>query len=82
MEATIEFYEIIENVSISIEEITDSVSIEVLETNEVITLEFQELGVPGLMGKSNYQIAVSNGFIGTELEWLESQKNIDGGLIF
>lgn len=36
----------------------------------------------GVDGKSAYQVAVDNGFVGTEAEWLESQKNIDGGLIF
>lgn len=36
----------------------------------------------GKAGKSAYQSALDNGFIGTELEWLDSQKNIDGGLIF
>ena len=71
MGVTIEFHEVVENFSISFE-----------ETTEFITIEFQELGVPGEMGKSNYQIAVDNGFVGTELEWLDSQKNIDGGLIF
>ena len=51
MEATIEFHEIIENVSISFEEITESVSIEVVETTEVFTIEFAELGVPGIQGE-------------------------------
>lgn len=82
MEATIEFHETVENVSISFEEITDSFSIEIIETTEVLTIEFQELGVPGVIGKSNYEIAVDTGFVGTEIEWLESQKNIDGGLIY
>ena len=84
MEATIEFYETIENVSISFEEITDSVSIEITETIEVLTIEFQELGSPGVIGKSNYEIAVDTGFLGTQIEWLESLKitDIDGGLIY
>lgn len=82
MEATVEFHETIENISISFMEITDSVSIEITETIEVLTIEFQELGVPGVRGESNYEIALNNGFVGNELQWLESQKNIDGGIIF
>lgn len=31
-------------------------------------------GDPGAAGKSPYDIAVDNGFIGTETEWLESLK--------
>lgn len=82
MESTIEFNEVVENVSISFEDITDAISIEITEILEVITIEFQELGVPGEIGKSNYKIALDNGFVGTESQWLDSQKNIDGGLIF
>lgn len=35
-------------------------------------------GDPGAAGKSAYEIAVDNGFIGTETEWLESLKGSDG----
>ena len=35
-------------------------------------------GVNGIDGKSAYEIAVANGFIGTESEWLESLKGSDG----
>lgn len=35
-------------------------------------------GDPGAAGKSSYDIAVDNGFIGTETEWLESLKATDG----
>ena len=35
-------------------------------------------GKDGVNGKSAYQIAVDNGYIGTELEWLESLKGKDG----
>jgi hypothetical protein len=41
-------------------------------------------GYSGGSGESAYQIAVKNGFIGTEQEWLDSLKgsslgNLDGG---
>ena len=35
-------------------------------------------GIQGKDGKSAYQIAVENGFVGTEAEWLESLKGIKG----
>lgn len=35
-------------------------------------------GEPGRDGKSAYDIAVENGFVGTESEWLESLKGADG----
>lgn len=91
MEVTIEFHEVVEDISISFEEINVSVSfeetidnviVEITEAEEVNTIVFDELGSPGLNGKSNYQIAVDNGFVGTEVEWLDFQRNVDGGLIY
>lgn len=35
-------------------------------------------GIKGEDGKSAYQIAVENGFVGTEAEWIESLKGADG----
>ena len=35
-------------------------------------------GISGTAGKSAYEIAVDNGFIGTETEWLESLKGSNG----
>ena len=35
-------------------------------------------GAPGTDGKSAYEIAIANGFIGTEAEWLESLRGSDG----
>ena len=37
-----------------------------------------EGGGTGTSGKSAYEIAVDNGFVGTETEWLESLKGSDG----
>ena len=36
------------------------------------------VGSGGPIGKSAYEIAVNNGFIGTEDEWLESLEGSDG----
>lgn len=33
------------------------------------------VGVPAIQGESAYDIAVRNGFVGTETEWLESLKS-------
>ena len=38
-----------------------------------------EKGDPGADGKSAYEIAVDNGFVGTETEWLESLKGSSEG---
>jgi hypothetical protein len=37
-----------------------------------------EIGPQGIPGLSAYEIAVDNGFIGTEADWLESLKGDDG----
>ena len=35
--------------------------------------DWQNLGsIKGVEGKSAYEVAVENGFVGTEIEWLES----------
>lgn len=41
-------------------------------------IEILKGGVPGRPGKSAYEIAVENGFVGTEQEWLESLQGEDG----
>ena len=38
-----------------------------------------DTGEQGTTGKSAYEVALDNGFIGTEEEWLESLKGADGG---
>ena len=40
--------------------------------------ELKSGGIQGPPGKSAYEIAVENGFEGTEQEWLESLKGQDG----
>lgn len=37
-------------------------------------------GADGINGKSAFEIAVENGFVGTETEWLESLKGKDGAV--
>lgn len=38
----------------------------------------QKISEKGKNGKSAYEIAVEHGFVGTEAEWLESLKGVDG----
>ena len=38
----------------------------------------QKISEKGKDGKSSYEIAVEHGFVGTETEWLESLKGVDG----
>lgn len=78
----IEVSEVQEIINITLNETTESVIINTSENEVDITLEVAEMGAQGLKGKSNYEIAVENGFTGTQIEWLESQKNVDGGLIY
>lgn len=40
-----------------------------------------ESGTQGMNGDSAYDIAVKNGFEGTEMEWLESLKGKDGNIL-
>ena len=61
----------------------DNIIIEIDEDNEDITLHIQEEqgsgnGSPGADGKSAYQIAIDNGFTGTEPEWLSSLVGTQG----
>ena len=50
---------------------------EALKKVDIITSDETHY-IPGPNGKSAYEIAVKNGFIGTEEEWLESLKGKDG----
>ena len=47
-------------------------------TPDLYTQLLQKISEKGKDGKSAYQIAIENGFVGTEIEWLESLKGADG----
>ncbi len=47
-------------------------------TPDLYTQLLQKISEKGKDGKSAYQIAIENGFVGTETEWLESLKGLDG----
>lgn len=48
------------------------------QDNRFLELVTQKQGLPGLDGDSAYDIAVDNGFVGTEVEWLASLKGERG----
>ncbi len=47
-------------------------------TPDLYTQLLQKISEKGKDGKSAYEIALENGFVGTEAEWLESLKGTDG----
>jgi len=72
----IEVSEIVEVVNITVDELQEEISITVTEELVVVNLDVSEMGLQGLEGKSAYQIAVENGFVGTEEQWIDSLKII------
>ena len=64
---------------VSINQIEKKINVTVQNVAKQLYVTISNLGARGF---SNYDLAVQNGFTGTSSEWLESQKNIDGGLIF
>lgn len=40
-------------------------------------VEILEVSEPGINGSSAYELAVANGFVGSEVDWLESLKSYD-----
>lgn len=70
-DATLIIEETIQATTIVIDNNCTTTTIEIAEISNNSTIEFTSIGEPGL---SAYQIAVANGFIGTEEQWLESLK--------
>ena len=56
----------------------DDVANKVLSTDDNGNVVLKNGGGAGTAGKSAYEIAVDNGFVGTETEWLESLKGEKG----
>lgn len=80
----VKFEQNIEQYDVIFDQETSEITIDIF--NEAIVYEtvISQLGEQGLRGKSAYQIAVENGFVGTEQQWLIDLKlhDIDGGIIF
>lgn len=71
-------------VNTSVVKVQDNkIQIIVKPINEEQTIKVSSIGKPG---ESAYQIAVNNGFVGTEQEWIDSINPnlavIDGGIFF
>lgn len=49
-----------------------------LSTRQDVTKTVKIMRPNGMPGISAYEVAVANGFVGTEVEWLESLKGADG----
>jgi len=62
---------------IEVTETNEIVNITINETTESVSIEVPQVGL-GEDGASTYQIAVENGFVGTEGEWLLSLQGQDG----
>lgn len=72
----------VKKVNVEVNQSERKIVVNVLNQPQKINVLISTLGARGFKGKSNYEIAVDNGFVGTEQQWLDSQNNIDGGLIF
>lgn len=74
--------ETIINPILQINDDANEVIISIQENVTNYNLEVNEVAIPGQAGKSFYALAVQAGFRGTPQEYLETQKNVDGGLIY
>lgn len=50
----------------------------IIQNRTVPVIKLEPQGLPGMRGKSAYQVAVDNGFVGTESQWLASLVGPDG----
>ena len=58
--------------------IPSTTGVEVVGGGRTVTLATLTRGIPGASGSSAYQVAVTNGFVGTEAEWLASLQGNPG----
>jgi hypothetical protein len=50
----------------------------IISSNELLSVPYALFSANGTPGPSAYQVAVANGFIGTETQWLESLQGTNG----
>ena len=70
---------LVKRYDVSINQVEKKINVTIQNVAKQVRVTISDLGARGF---SNYDLATQNGFTGTLDEWLESQKNIDGGLIF
>jgi len=73
----IEIVEVLTPIIIDVNQTNEVIDIGITEVNETISIEIVE-GRDGADGLSAYQVAVENGYVGTEQEWLLSLKGEHG----
>ena len=67
------------NIDIKFDEADEKFGVEFEENIEAIDASFSDaVTIHGKDGDSAYQIALNNGFVGTEKEWLGSLRGNDG----
>lgn len=79
--------ELITEVVLNIDDIVTEVTLTINEEVTDVLIKVQDFAIPGEKGNegiSAYQVAVNNGFVGTETEWLLSlvPTTFDGGFFF
>lgn len=69
-----------QNFELTTDIVTNEVTIDVTQVNEETTINVSQF----TSGESAYEIALRNGFTGTEQDWLDNMDSsvVDGGLIF
>jgi hypothetical protein len=65
-----------DSVVISVSDIEGNTSLTVDDTLETVIIEITDIS-QALKGDSAYQVAVDNGYEGTEVQWLASLKGVD-----
>lgn len=70
----------IKNYKITVKEPKKAIKVLISQTIKPFNVTVKQLGKRGFTGKSNYEIAVDNGFLGTEEQWLLSLRA--DGLIY
>jgi hypothetical protein len=70
MEVTIN--QTVEEYIVEVNESTSQILVNITNEPKQVDVVISQLGERGFPGKSNYEIAVDNGFVGTEQQWLDS----------
>ena len=63
---------VIDNLTVTIEDRSPKVRVAVIDPDRTKVIKVRMPGVQGGKGLSAYQVAVENGYVGTEEEWLRS----------
>ena len=67
---------VVDETYVDITVVNDIVQVDIIEQD--VTFEVATGGPQGIPGESAYDVAVANGFVGTEVDWLLSLNGTDG----